>query len=1017
MSSIKQKQLAKNNTSKNTFAEKSPGQIIVNKQKSNMIKPQQPNSKKPNNFRSARNPSNPSHEFNDSKKSRIQKNHNKDTKRKETVKLEIQRVLGGRFIDRPVVFSKDSKYFFCCCSNSIKVASVKTGDIFKTFSISPEMGGHKNDITFIRIDPNNVNQLYSASLDGIIKLWNCNSTRLVKEYCVGLPILRMEMHEAYPNQFFIVTSEPQKIDPKTGSRNKQVKHALLHIKFDEQSEIVQSSLICKSNSACTCIEISENGDFLVITFAQVIRVIDLKSINNSSTQKWPKYKHPNKISCVAINSHKGFIAIGDLTGKITYWYCLEKSQLEDPVTSEFHWHAHKVNSLVFSSDGNYLISGGEEGVLSIWRVEDGYVMFVPRLGAEVINISISPDQTIYAVGLLDNSIKLISMVNYSFKQALQGLKYESRTNPLSTGLVLEPRNHDIVLNGRPGTIQFYNAYMDRHVMELEVSVTNRVSRIFEEEIVRHHVKHVCFSKNGKWMATVDARNDGVNTPELYLKFWHFDSNSQNYQQNCRVDCPHYEDVLSLCFHSGTDDEDPIFITTGLDTKFKIWQLNKEGDDDSIEAVTWTCGFIGSYKKFIPRMAAVSKDGTVLAVSFNNTITLWDAFTFTLKRTLQCMPSNENVKNILFTNDEPFLVSTTDTFLYVWNILTCEVLYRHVLEIEMVALDPNSSDFVVAWNNRFLKECRLMVFNPKSHDPLRIHKVYHIVESLTYLPRRSDDLESLLSEQKSNILYITNKNDMHILGEPSSDKPKISARKLESTSHSYFSDIFGNNDKTSDQLSLKEPEMSESDIEEEKPKESLISKKKKKNKKKLPKAVENDNQTSNNLTPASASATASNSNKVEPKNESTNLNNEKKNGHTVEFVKDKQNEPQKVTKFPNGTSTSVQVDDAVKENEQKEDKNKNVIKQSDVEILDNDKLNTPKSPKANGNGKMNGKHFIKPNSINHNETSKKRERDSSDDLTLNNTTKKRKEDSKNPAIITKNGKGKRKIKNKRKVVGS
>jgi len=80
---------------------------------------------------------------------------------------------------------------------------------------------------------------------------------------------------------------------------------------------------------------------------------------------------------------------------------------------------------------------------------------------------------------------------------------ESRTSPLSTGLVLEPRNYDVVLNGHPGTIQFYNTYMDRHVMELEISSTNRVSRIFEEEIVRHIVKHVCFSKNGKWMATVN----------------------------------------------------------------------------------------------------------------------------------------------------------------------------------------------------------------------------------------------------------------------------------------------------------------------------------------------------------------------------------------------------------------------------------------------------------------------------------------------------------------------------------
>jgi hypothetical protein len=70
------------------------------------------------------------------------------------------------------------------------------------------------------------------------------------------------------------------------------------------------------------------------------------------------------------------------------------------------------------------------------------------------------------------------------------------------------------------------------------------------------------------------------------------------------------------------------------------------------------------------------------------------------------------------------------------------------------------------------ECKLMIYNPKNHDPLQIHKVNHIVKSLTYLPRRSDDLESSQSEQKSNILYITDKNDMYILGEPSSIKPKV-----------------------------------------------------------------------------------------------------------------------------------------------------------------------------------------------------------------------------------------------------
>lgn len=76
-------------------------------------------------------------------------------------------------------------------------------------------------------------------------------------------------------------------------------------------------------------------------------------------------------------------------------------------------------------------------------------------------------------------------------------------NPLSTGLVVEPRNHYVVLNGNPGTIQFYNAYTDRHVMELEVSSRNLVSRTFEKRITYHHVCHVAFSSNGEWMATVN----------------------------------------------------------------------------------------------------------------------------------------------------------------------------------------------------------------------------------------------------------------------------------------------------------------------------------------------------------------------------------------------------------------------------------------------------------------------------------------------------------------------------------
>ncbi|CAG8576300.1 10484_t:CDS:2, partial [Racocetra fulgida] len=181
-----------------------------------------------------------------------------------------------------------------------------------------------------------------------------------------------------------------------------------------------------------------------------------------------------------------------------------------------------------------------ESVLVIWQIETGHTQFLPRLGYEIQSITISPDQALYAINLLDNSIKILSAVNLEIKQAIQGLKH--------------------VLNGLPGTIQFYNPYADRHVMEHEVSRRTMISKAFEKDIV---------------YPNVDSREDGETTPELYLKFWQFDPNSQTYVLNTRVDNPHSKAVVSLNFHPGTNDTSISFVTTGLDNKFKVWGVNSE----------------------------------------------------------------------------------------------------------------------------------------------------------------------------------------------------------------------------------------------------------------------------------------------------------------------------------------------------------------------------------------------------------------------------------------------------------
>ncbi|KAF0379969.1 WD40 repeat-like protein [Gigaspora margarita] len=681
----------------------------------------------------------------------------------ESQALKISRVVGGCLSSRPIIFSLDSKYFFCSCSNKIKVISVTTGEVVKT--IFDSSGNcHNDEITCMMLNPNDPQQLLSGSLDGTIKVWKYSDVELLKKYEFGIPIYRMVILASYPDRFFVVTGIPCK---NASCRGKQKAQALLYFRFDKKDQ-PEMHLLCKSKSMCTGLVTSPDGEFLIISFLRTIRIIKIK-LNQQKGQKWPKYTHSSNISCIAIHPSKPYISIGDEYGKITHMYCLKESQIQDPVKSSVHWHPHKVNSLAFTSDGTYLLSGGKESVLVIWQIETGHTQFLPRLGSEIRSVTISPDQTLYAINLLDNSIKILSAINLEIKQAVQGLKHaqvDASIYPLSTGLVIEPRNHLVVLNGLPGTIQFYNPHSDRHVMEHEVSQRTMISRAFEKDIVYPNVNHVSFSSNGNWMATVDSREDGETTPELYLKFWKFDPNSQTYVLNARIDNPHSKAVVSLNFHPGTNDTSLSVVTTGLDNKFKVWKINSESHASQVfkDSVSWMCKFVGSYRQYTPRATAFSQDGSILSVAYDSIITLWDSRSNVLRDVLTLLPNYEFIRHLAFTNNSPFLVVTTQNFLYVWNLLTCTIWWSYRIEAHHLAVDSKSTRFIIASNSEKLQECRLFVFEPQTAIPVMVHTVKDIVKAIAYFPRKFDEVSSPSNAFQSYIIYLNQNYDMLMIGE-------------------------------------------------------------------------------------------------------------------------------------------------------------------------------------------------------------------------------------------------------------
>ncbi|OAD67237.1 hypothetical protein PHYBLDRAFT_85784 [Phycomyces blakesleeanus NRRL 1555(-)] len=688
--------------------------------------------------------------------------------------IVMTKTAGGNISEFPFEFTKDSKYFFSCVGSCVKVFSVATGAVVKVLSRSPASGGHNSKITRVILNPKNPMQLYSASLDGTIKLWDYNDEILLKTYRIGAPIEFMVISAVRPEEAYIVVNKENSAVAEKKEKNEKIvyRYALdSDLPLTSQDRLRWITAIPE----CHCVDVSNDGRFVAMAGKNKCVIWNVtEGEERVSESELHSYTFKDLPTVLAFSPDNTFIAIGHQSGRITLQYCLVPGTEHKPLLSVLHWHHLPVKALRFMGDGTYLMSGGEEAVLVIWQLETDLKQFLPRLGGSITSINISPNHKYYSVGLADNSIRLINSISQNIEQAIQGLQYaqtESNRLPLTTGLMVEPRNNNIVLNGVPGSIQFYNTQGDHHVMDLEVAPTNLIARKeINEIIITSNVEHVAFLPRGEWMATVDMRDDGETTVELYLKFWQWNPNSQSYALHTRVDYPHAQPITSLTF-SPSSRHGPMAITTSADKTFKVWVLSTERE------VVWTCRSVGAYRDSPATGAAFSDDGSILAVSFGSMLTLWDPYENTLQGILSQPCDDEAIEHVAFLGDSPYVLTATKTHFYVWNMLTCSVWWSYRCPVDKLAVDPLSGRIAIVHNVGTYS--RLLVFEAKSGLPLAIHTISHRCAAVTWIPQNeSADRET----KSSNITILDVNHDLIMLAiVPASKASAVSTAAAEDLS--------------------------------------------------------------------------------------------------------------------------------------------------------------------------------------------------------------------------------------------
>ncbi|CEP07902.1 hypothetical protein [Parasitella parasitica] len=711
--------------------------------------------------------------------------HSNSLKKHESPsKIVHSKNAGGNISEYPVEFTRDSKYFFSSVGSCVKIFSMATGAIVKVLSQSPASGGHSNQITRVVLNPKNHLQLFTASLDGTIKLWDFNDDILLKTYNVNAPIQSMVMSpEASGYAYIVVKSEDLK--------DKLADNTIVYrFAFGDSDETAQLRRIC-SLKDCTTIDITEDGKWLAFGARYKAYVWPInKSTEDVSETQLRHHVFVEQITVLKFHPHKPILAVGDKSGKITCITNYISEDTKDYVRSLHHWHHLPVRCITFMADGSYMLSGGEESVMVIWQLDTGHKQFLPRMGGSISSITISPNHRFYCLCLDDNSIRLVNSVTQSIEQVIQGLQYaqaDNALNPLSTGLIIEPRNYHVVLNGVQGSLQFYDAVADSHVMDLEVVPMNRVVRAGEKEIIHAHVAHVAFLHNGEWMATVDMRDDKVTTPELFLKFWRWDPDTQGYKLHTRVDYPHTKPITSLTFNP-VSRQGPMAITTSEDKTFKVWNLSTDlGRSYQNGEAAWVCRSVGVYRDSIPCTASFSEDGSILAVAFGQATTIWDPFSNSIQAVL-AQPNPENIEKLSFLGENcPFLIAKSKYHLCVWNLLTCKVWWSYKISADHLAIDFVSNQFAIVRNHPRTNESRITVFEPKSPVPIALQHLKYTCLSIAWLHKEQE--EENTAAPPSALLCLNNKYEMviHTIKSRSALSSKIIAKNEKMTPSVFFDD--------------------------------------------------------------------------------------------------------------------------------------------------------------------------------------------------------------------------------------
>jgi len=216
----------------------------------------------------------------------------------------------------------------------------------------------------------------------------------------------------------------------------------------------------------------------------------------------------------------------------------------------------------------------------------------------------------------------------------------------------------------------------------QIVARNFVSRADGPPPPEIRVSHAAFSPDGRGLVTAEYSTAPTLRDKPALRFWAWSASGRRFVLSTKVDEAHRGSVSVLLHHPTAHAA----VSAASARTFKVWQRRRQQGQRSAPsagrrklksepagplepAFSWTCRSVGFWRDEPVTAGAWSGDGSLLALAYGSTVTLWQPLANTLRATLSKTAPDKPYLHLAMPPGGTALIAATATELQCWDLVS------------------------------------------------------------------------------------------------------------------------------------------------------------------------------------------------------------------------------------------------------------------------------------------------------------------------------------------------------------